>query len=905
MSNDIRRKRWERLKEIFHGALERGENQRVEYINEECGTDRELLDDVLALMKAYNQTGAVDRSLQQLRISALSHMENSGKRGKHIGPYRIIDELGYGGMGMVYLADRADGEFEQTVALKLLRNGITSEEQTRRFRVERQILATLNHENIARLFDGGITEDGQPYFVMEYVEGQPIDQYCNAHNLSLKQRLNLFLEVCDAVQYAHRHLIVHRDLKPGNILVTDEGKVKLLDFGIARMIPSDNKLNETEPLTQPGMFLVTPSYASPEQIRGEAINTSSDIYQLGVVLYELLTGIRPYEIDGRTPGEIERIICEEEPTRPSMAIMRFQSYQEKNNDRYTESNGYSRISDLKQSNRRLSGDLDTVVMKALHKKTGRRYASIEQFASDIAKYLSGKPVSAYPDSWSYRTGKFVQRHRLSVAALAGIIALLVVYAVTVTWYSQRTQAALEEAEREREKSDQVVEFLMGLFEANDPAKSLGDAVTARELLQRGIEQAEALSGQPEVQAKMFDVVGNVYTSLGQFTSAEKNLQKALELKKEFFGSDHPKVAQSLNNLAISLTRQSRFDEAAFLHRKALSIQIEHFGEEHPEVAHTLSLLGAWVPLVGIEKAGKLRERALEIRRAVYGTDNLFVASSLMDVGKIKRSQALPREAKAAYREAIEIQNRLLGRDHPDVAESMIFLADLEREYLDNESVAESLYVNALMIQRNTFGDEHPSLLHGLGNLSKLFSDRGEHTEAERLMRQSLSIRRKVFGPEHPATAEGIGHLAHELHRQGRLDEAERLYRESLELWEELHRPDHLTISGSLVVLGNLLVDKGEYEEADTLFERALKIRRLHLGENAGPLVIGARARLHAHREDFHDAEKLYNRALLMLTADSPLQHNDVRRLHREMEELYDKWGRVEKARKYRLLAGGN
>ena len=905
MSNDIRRKRWERLKEIFHGALERGENQRVEYVNEECGADRELLDDVLALMKAYNQTGAVDRSLQQLRTSALSHMENSGKRGKHIGPYRIIDELGYGGMGMVYLAERADGEFNQTVALKLLRNGITPEEQIRRFRVERQILATLNHENIAHLFDGGITEEGQPYFAMEYIEGQPIDEYCDARNLSLKQRLNLFLEVCDAVQYAHRNLIVHRDLKPGNILVTDEGKVKLLDFGIARIINSGHDLNETEPLTQTGMFPVTPSYASPEQVRGEPINTSSDIYQLGVVLYELLTGIRPYKINGRTPGEIERIICEEEPARPSTAIMRAQSCLANDNGRNTKSNRPSRRLDVKQLRRRFRGDLDTVVMKALHKETERRYASIEQFASDIGKYLSGKPVSAYPDSWSYRTGKFVQRHRFGVAAIAGIILLLVVYAVTVTWHSQRTQAALEEVERERKKSDQVVEFLMGLFEANDPAESLGDAVTARQLLQRGIEQAEGLSGQPEVQAKMFDVVGKVYTSLGRFTSAEENLRKAVEIKKDYFGSDHPKVAQSLNNLAVSLTRQSRFDEAAFLHRKALSIQIEHFGEEHPEVAHTLSLLGAWIPLVGIEKAGKLRERALEIRRAAYGTDNLFVASSLMDVGKIKRSQALPHEAKAAYREAIEIQNRLLGPDHPDVAKSMIFLGDLEREYFDNESVAESLYVHALTIQRNTFGDEHPSLLHGLGNLSELFSDRGEHMEAERLMRQSLHIRRKVFGPEHPATAEGIGHLAHELRRQGRLDEAERLYRESLELWEKIHRPDHLSISGSLVVLGNLLVDKGEYEEADALFERALKIRRLHLGEDAGPLVIGARARLYAHREDYHDAEKLYKQALLMLTTDNPNHHNDVRRLHREMEKMYDNWGRTEKARKYRLLAGRN
>ncbi len=894
--------RWQKIKESFINALELVGDERAEYLKQTCGNDHEMLNEVFSLLEAYDHPGAVDRSLEDLKTSAFSELESPGMKGRHIGPYRIVDELGYGGMGTVYLAERADGEFEQQVALKLLRTGFTSEEQIRRFRVERQILATLNHKNIARLYDGGITDDGQPYFVMEYVEGQPIDKYCDAHKLTIVERLTHFLKVCDAVQYAHRKLIVHRDIKPCNILVTDDGKVKLVDFGIAKVLNSDEVIGEAGPLTRIGLLPLTPTYASPEQVRGEPITVSSDIYQLGIVLYELLTDIRPYNVTGRTPSEIERIICDEEPTRPSTALTKLHPLPSGEKDRHQQTISGTRKSNPEHLRRRLRGDMDTIVMQSLRKEPDRRYESTEQLAADVRRYLAGKPVSAHPDSWTYRTGKFIRRNRFGVAAITSIVLLLIGYGVTITWHSQRTQAALEEAEREKVKSQQVVEFMMGLFEASDPVENLGDTVTARVLLERGIQQAQQLSDQPAVQAQMFDVVGRVYTSLGRYKSAEANHRKAVEVKRNYFGSHHPDVAHSLNNLAIALTRQSRFEEAASLHRQALYIQTEHFGDEHPQVAQTQSLLGSWYPLVGIEKAEELREQALEIRRATYGSDHLLVASSLMDVGKVKRSRVLPDEAEAAYREAMEIRKRLLGPDHPDVAESMIFLADLYREYRGNETIAESLYTNALKVQREAFGEEHPSLLHGLGNLSKILSDRNEHEEAERLMRQSVHIRQKVFGDLHPATAEGMGHLAHELRRQGRLDKAEGLYRESLELWEEIHDPDHLSVSGSLVVLGNLLVDKGEYDEADTLFQRALKIRRHHLGEKAGSLVIGARARLYAHRGDYVLAEKLYHQALSMFRSDSSARHNDARRLRSELAGMYDEWGKSEKAGEYRLLA---
>lgn len=531
----------------------------------------------------------------------------------------------------MYLAERADRQFEQRVALKILPAGFSPHEQTRRFLAERQILATLNHENIARLLDGGVTEEGQPYFVMEFVEGEPIDQYCDERRLSIRQRLELFLTVCRAVQYAHRKLIVHRDIKPSNILVSSDGKVKLLDFGIARILSDDRADSDAATLTRTGTLPLTPSYASPEQVRGESISTASDIYQLGVVLYELLTGCRPYEVSGRTPGETEQIICEEEPRRPSTAFMKTVLIGE---NQYGDLDGISRTRQAapRQLRKQLRGDLDTIVLKALAKAPERRYESVAQFAGDIRRYLEGRAVSAVADSWLYRAQKFVRRHRVGVAATAIIALLLFGYAVTITRHSQRTELALEKARLEAQKSEQITNFLMGMFEASDPAVAIGDTVTARVLLRRGVERAEQLDDQPFVQAQMFDVVGRVYLNLGEYQNASSLLDRSLELRQSQLGDSHIQVGHSHYHLGLATHHTGNYREAARHFEIAVEIYRLHPDYLSPEVASSFHYIAGIKNVRGSAAEGKaLHREALNLRRELFGDAHPQVALSYQGI----------------------------------------------------------------------------------------------------------------------------------------------------------------------------------------------------------------------------------------------------------------------------------
>ena len=512
--------RWQQVKALFEAAQKRDPAMRDAFLNKRCAGDPDLLEEVRSLLQAHEAEGPVERAMDRMNTSL--HQRPSGSfEGWRIGPYKLVDELGHGGMGRVFLAERADGQFDQEVALKLLSIAFPAPEATERFLAERQILATLRHPHIARLLDGGVTEGGQPYFVMERIEGRRIDTYCDAHQLSVRERLRLVLDVCDAVQYAHQKLVVHRDLKPANILVTEEGQVKLLDFGIAKLLDPEAMRIQTDPATRTGQHPMTPDYASPEQVRGADVTTASDVYQLGIVLYELLTGRRPYSVEDQTPSEVERIICEEEPAPPSAAVNRPDDV----------SRTGSSPAELRKT---LRGDLDTIVMKALRKEPDRRYDSAEQLAGDLRRFLGGHPVSAHPDRWTYRAGKFVRRHRGGVAAAAVIVLLLIGYGVTITWHSQRTQAALDRAQREAQQSEQVTDFLVGLFEraepyqAAGPAARLGDTLTTRELLDQGAARARReLSDQPEVQATMMHTLGRIYRQRGHHDEAASLLDDAL------------------------------------------------------------------------------------------------------------------------------------------------------------------------------------------------------------------------------------------------------------------------------------------------------------------------------------------------------------------------------------------
>lgn len=877
--------RWKKIKTIFNKALELEGAKREVYLNEACGEDENLKKEVVSLIEAYDMPGAIDDSPEGFMTSLRPDHRSEEQQGKQVGPYKIIKLLGHGGMGSVYLAERHDGQFEQEVALKLLRTGFTSENQTRRFLAERQILATLNHDNIARLLDGGITGDGQPWFAMEHVEGKPIDEYCNKHQLTINQRLKLFRKVCSAVQYAHSKLIVHRDLKPSNIFVTKQGTVKLLDFGIAKALRQEEDHPQTNPLTQTGLLPLTPAYASPEQVRGEPMTTASDIYQLGVVLYELLTGYRPYNVKGRRPSEIERIICEEEPTRPSTAVTKVIS--EGGNtgkESHPTAAGISRDRKTKPDKlqKRLRGDLDTIVLKALRKEPDRRYDSAEQLSSDIFHYLEGRPVTAHPDTVWYRTSKFIRRHKTGVVATAVILMLLIGYAATITWHSQRTQAALEQAKQETAKAEQVTGFLIEMFEATDPAEAMGDTVTTRLLLERGVAQAELLDGQPDIQARMFDVAGRVYMALGQYEDAEPLIEKGLHLREDIYGDDHLIVSESLHNLARLLNEKGYYQQAGKLYQEALELRRNQLPPDDPRIAESLYFVGMFYQRVhsDLQAAESLFRRSLEIRRNNYGTQHAKVAESLRGLGGILLAKGRYTEAETHYREALEIQSNLLGDKHPETITTTNNLAIL-KAWSGDYSSAITLLRKSLEQRHDVLGPGHPAVAIQLNNLAFIAGHQNDFKEAEKLLNEAISVMQASVGGDHPHALVFRTNLARVKHVTGELDRAEKLHRETLKAKRNLLGPDHPDVAASLVQLGSLLKDQRKYEEAESLLRKAVSIHQNTLS-NEHPMLISGYyllAQLHMDKEEFREAGNLFHETLKIRERNRAVDHTDIAVAH--------------------------
>lgn len=608
-------------------------------------------------------------------------------------------------MGRVFLARRADQQFDQRVAVKVLGLGFPSPDVKERFLAERQILAKLNHPHIARLLDGGVTEAGQPYFVMDVVEGQHIDTYCNARRLSVRKRLRLVLDVCDAVQYAHQNLIVHRDLKPSNILVTQDGTVKLVDFGIAKLLhPEAMPVEATSP-TRTGLLPMIPQYASPEQVRGTAITTASDIYQLGTLLYELLTGRPPYQVEDRTPSEVERIVCEEELTRPSTVLQQATGASQKEGS--IEQVSRRRDTSPDDLCKTLRGDLDTILLKALRKEPDRRYESVEQLAEDLRHFLDGRPVSAHPDSWTYRARKFARRHRGGVLTAAVGLLLLISYGVTITWYSQRTQAALDRAQREAQKSEQVADFLVGMFERATPYQAAGsaaafpDTLTTRELLDRGAARArQELSSQPEVRARMMQTLGRIYRQIGHHEKAESLLERALAVQREHLPSAHRDRAKTLHERARLLRYEGKMQQAARLYRESLSIQRTYLGDPHPDIADNIRELAIIAAREGrYAQADSLFREALAMRKSLHGPNHPEVASDLHALGLLYVPKGEPAKAERLLRQSLNLRQRHVDDDHPLVAETLDRLGQV-LVMQDKIDEAEPLLRRARSIPRN-------------------------------------------------------------------------------------------------------------------------------------------------------------------------------------------------------------
>ena len=720
--------RWRRLEELFAGALERSAGERMAWLAAACADDAELRGRVEALLAQEHGSDAriaalVDAAAADTSVGRkLGAVASALVTGDRLGPHRLIREIGRGGMGVVYLAERADDAYRGQVAIKLV--AFADEGVVRRFARERQILADLAHHNIARLLDGGTAPGGLPYIVMEHVEGRPIDEWCRERELSVADRLRLFVTTCEAVAHAHQRLVVHRDIKPANILVTSDGVVKLLDFGIASLLEPDAS---DAALTRGTARLLTPSHASPEQVRGAAVTTASDVYSLGVLLYVLLVDALPQRVDTDSLLEMERLVCEVVPPPPSAVAP--------------------------ESRRRLvRGDLDVIVMKALEKEPSRRYGSARELADDVLRHLESRPVRARPASWRYRLGRTLRRHRGLVAAAVVTAAALAAGTVVSTIAMVRARRDRQRAEREADSARAVTTFLQEMLTSVQPDKARGREVTVREILDGARARiGDGFADSPEAEAAIRYAIGDTYRSLGDLATARPMLERAVELRRASYGTDDQRTIDAIDRLGM-------------------------------------------VCWLGGDMQGSLR----------------------------------------CSNELLAIHERLHGPESPDVTAT---LANLANTYADMGQLdkAEDMLRRTLSIERRTLtGPQREDLSYTLNNLATVLADQKKWDEATELHREALAIRRELTGADSPATIKSLANLGFALRGAGRLDEAEQALRESISLGETTLGAKHHDVARTRMTLASLLSDAGRHDEADAMARAAVASLAEAAGERSWP-----------------------------------------------------------------------
>jgi len=823
---------WRRVERVLDAALESDPSQWPALVAEQCEGDDAVRREVESLLGRYTTARSYLNSspiaiAAALLAEAHEATESVAYEGRRFGAYRAIRELGRGGMSRVFLAERADGEFKQQVALKLLRPGLDSDIDFDRFKAERQILASLNHPNIARLLDGGVTTDGVPFLVMELVEGEPIDKYCDARGYGVSQRLQLFLEMAGAVQSAHRSLVVHRDLKPSNIFVTSDGSVKLLDFGLAKLLEAEDASSPARSTVSTHRWM-TPEYAAPEQILGRSITTSTDVYQLGAVLYRLLVGRMPFGDRASNIHDLETAILEADPP-PVTGVLR--------------------------------GDIQAILRKALAKEPGARYASVQEFADDVQRYLERRPVLARRQTRAYRLRRFTRRHRAAVIAAAAGVALIAMYVGTVLVDRARVRRALIEAQAGTRKAEQVTDFMLGLFQAAEGGQSLHDTVTAHLLLSRGVERANALSGQPELKAQMLDVIGRIHTLLGERDEAGPLLTQALAIRRSLHGEMHPDVATSLEALA-------------------------QVSEASRDMKETI----------------RLRRRVFDIRRAIAGPDDPKSLDALFDLARSLHRSGDRAAAEPLFDTWLEVVSRqplevseLRARQLDDASEVLQSRGQIDR--------SDSLLYKSLAIRRSLYGDHHSLIARTVSAMASNAEARHNYPFADSLYRDAEGILRAVYPQGHPSLAMTLKLHGNSLQRSNRFSEAVELLQEAKALHELFNGPNSLEVANSNIDLGLNLAMLGKYTEAEAFDREAIRIYRTMFDDKNAMVVMA-----HDHLGDalrgqrrFAEAEPLllagYERFKVPNSVTKKWLSHDLLALIR----LYDAEGRPVEAAKYRAI----
>ena len=803
--------RWQKIQTLFHQAADVPEAEQRIFLETRCAGDPALVSEIMILLEEDARgTSLLDGGIAHVANQILNGPPDAPPPFKEFGPYRIVRALGEGGMGIVYLAERAD--LGTHVAVKILRDAWLSPGRRNLFAAEQRTLAQLNHPSIARLYDADTSPDGSPFFVMEYVEGVPLTVYCDKNNCSIHGRLRLFRSVCEAVLYAHQHAVIHRDLKPSNVLVKNDETLRLLDFGISKHLESLSESAADRTLT--GMRMMTPAYAAPEQIRGEQVGIQADVYSLGVILYELLAGRLPFDVSNCSPAQAEKVLTEQEAEKPSAAGKMAPLTQREGNGASISKSAWA--------------DLDVLCLTAMHKDAQRRYRSVEALIRDIDHYLEGEPLDARADTLGYRLRKFGVRNRRPVTAVAVAFSLVVALMI---FFTVRLAIARNAALAEAARTQRIQKFMTNLFQGGDASAGPTDNLRVVTLLDRGVQEAQSLNAEPEVQFELYETLGTLYQKLGKLDQANTLLNSSLQARKSLYGPDAAPVAEGLVALGLLRADQAQLPEAEKLVREGLAMGKRHLPPNHPTVAKATAALG-----LVLEDRGSYDE------------------------------------AIKTLEEAIRLQT-VHGNATPEVAASLYELASAHF-YAGHYDTSESLNERLLPMYRQIYGERHPRVADVLINLGAIKFDLGHYPEAENYDRQALDIVQSWYGKDNPETAADLTILARALVREEHFDEAMNLLQQSLAIKERVYGTVHPTVASTLNELGSAALKQHKNEAAEQYFLRMVDIYRQVYGEHHYLFAVALSnvGSVYTSREDWPRAEKIYRQAIPIFTESQSANH---------------------------------
>jgi serine/threonine-protein kinase len=783
------RERWERVQDLFHRAAALPAAGREAFLTREAADDPALAREVMAMLAEDERASVLDRDLAGVARSVLEAPGAASVPPHRFGPYRAVKFLGEGGMGVVFQVVRDD--LDSIAAVKILRDATLSPARRERFASEQRTLARLNHPSIARLYDAGALPDGTPWIVMEYVEGVPLTEYCARREAPLRERLRLFRAVCEAVQHAHQHAIIHRDLKPSNVLVREDGTVRLLDFGIARPLdPAEGAPR----LTRTAWGPMTPAYAAPEQVQGGVLGVHTDVYSLGVILYELLAGRAPFDLEGRTPTEAAAIVTTQDPPAPSAAA------------------GAAR-----GASRSAWTDLDVLCRTAMHRDPARRYATVEALLRDLDRFLAGRPLEARRDSFGYRASRFLRRHWRPLAAATTVVLLV---GGLVAFYTLRLARARNAALAEAARTERIQRFMLSLFQGRDEEAGPAESLRVVTMLDRGVQEARALNAEPLVQVELFATLGGLYQTLGELPRADSLLTRALERRRSLLGPRHAEVARDLIALGMLRSDQAEYEPAERLVREGLAIYRAARAPDPRAIGQGLAALGRVFEERGVyDSAAVLLEQAIAAQ-AGFGDDDPDLTASRYELANTNFYAGRYGSSDSLNRLVLATTRRTRGERHPSVADVLINLGAAQHEqgrYLESER----FYREALDITRGWYGELHPKTAANLTMLGRTLIFQDRHDEAVLLLGRALAIRERVFGEAHPAVASTVNELGNIALARDHYDEAEAAFRRMVGIYRAVYGERHYLIGIALSNLASVYMARKEFVAAEPLFRQAI------------------------------------------------------------------------------------